>query len=248
MSDFGSIVDHPNAKEIISKLISGTSPKDVSNWLKLKYSDKSQSHLRLSVKILKDFVDSGYINCYNQFSKDLAVCKSNDKIDKKISESLAHNASYKERLMEIANYEIDIRTSLNSLIKICQDRAEQVFDKMQENPGVFKGDHVFIKYMEQILNMLEKYDKMINNAPDKVIQHNVTIQTVNQYVSMFQDTIREVLLEMDPQLSMIFMEKLSNKLSNLELPEEIVISPEQKMAEVSAISNAIMSEKLFDEE
>ena len=55
MSEFGLIKDHPDSKEIMSKLLSGSEPKDVAQWLKLKYSKKNQSHLRLTQKLLKEF-------------------------------------------------------------------------------------------------------------------------------------------------------------------------------------------------
>jgi len=77
MADFSLITNHPNCEEIISKLVSGTVPKEVSRWLKLKYPNKDQKHLNLTIKLLKDFVNSQYLDTYNQFTNDLVDTKNN---------------------------------------------------------------------------------------------------------------------------------------------------------------------------
>ena len=36
--DFSKVLDHPDQDEIISKLMAGVTPKDINEWLKLKYA------------------------------------------------------------------------------------------------------------------------------------------------------------------------------------------------------------------
>ena len=35
--DYSKLTDHPDFEDIVSKLTSGVKPKDVRDWLKLKY-------------------------------------------------------------------------------------------------------------------------------------------------------------------------------------------------------------------
>ncbi len=242
MSDFSLIVEHPKYQEIITKLLSGISPKEISNWLKLLYAKKEEAHLRLSIKILKSFAESEYCNLENQLIKDLTTVESGGKIDKKLAASLMNNKTYQERLAEVADKEIDIKQMLVGLIKVCQDRAEQVFDKIQDNPGSFKGDYVFIKYMEQLFNSVEKFDKLVNRSPDQIIQHNLSIQTIDNYTQILQESIRDTLAEMSPELAGVFLDKLYSRMKDLNLPAPI-ISPttDEKLKEVSILQEKVLS-------
>jgi hypothetical protein len=238
VSDFGLILDHPDNEEIVSKLLTGTSPKEVGQWLKLKYPKKNQSHLRLTIKLLKEFSESEYTDCHKQFSKDLMLHKSGGKIDKRVYESLLDNRSYRERLSEVADTELDIGKMLTSLVTVCQNRAEQVFDIIQEDPHNFSGDSVLIKYMNELINMAEKFDKLVNRAPDQIIQHNVTIQTVEAITVMFQDAIRETLAQVDPERSSLFMEIFSQKMAELKPPEEL--PQEERLKEAKVLQEKVL--------
>ena len=63
-------------------------------------------------------------------------------------------------------------------IHIVKARLEQIYDKVQQNPENTKPDYVLIKYIELLNQTAEKYDRIVNNAPDQIIQHNITIQTI----------------------------------------------------------------------
>lgn len=240
--DFSSILSHPERDEIVSKLLTGSDPKDVSQWLKLKYAEKSQTHLRLSIKILQDFSKSQYMNYYDQFKQDLVAEKSdNSKLDKKVADSLYNNKTYKERLNEVAEKEINIRERFLSLDLMIRDRIEQVFDKIQEDPGSFKGDYVFIKYVEQYLSLIEKYNRDINNAPDQIIQHNHTVQYVDQNLAAMQDGIREALLELDPELTALVMEKISDAMSRIKPPAELPLTTQdERLGQIKDLQEAIV--------
>ena len=41
--DYSIILNHPLNQEIISKLITGTDPKEINQWLKLKYPNKEDA-------------------------------------------------------------------------------------------------------------------------------------------------------------------------------------------------------------
>lgn len=241
--DFSSILSHPDKDEIISKLLTGVDVKDVNQWLKLRYPDKAQTHLRLSVKILQDFSKSQYVDFYNQYTQEITTAVhsgSIDKLDKKVAESLLNNKTIKERLSEHALKEIDVRERFLSLDLLIRDRIEQVFDKIQENPGGWKGDYVLIKWVEQYIKMVENYDKQINNRPDQIIQHNHTVQYINSQTAAIQEALREVVAEFDSDISLLLIEKISEKLSKVQAPPEITVQTvDERLTEIKVFEEAI---------
>lgn len=240
MPDFADIINHPDKQEIIDKILKGINPKDISSWLKLKYPNNNQKHLRLSIKIIKQFASSEYTDCYNKFKDDLQVIKIDPTLSKKeFKSSILNNKTYQERLLNIADTELDIKTMLKSLIIVCQERAEQVFDKIQENPGSFKGDYTFLRYINELFNMIEKFDKIINNAPDQIIQHNVTLQAVESNTTAILEAIRKTLERLDTQTSLLFMELFYNELTSLNAPTQPFISQEDRLNEIKLLHEKI---------
>ena len=51
-ADFSKILLHPDKDEIISKIMTGVSHKNIADGLKLQYPDKEQGHLRISAALL----------------------------------------------------------------------------------------------------------------------------------------------------------------------------------------------------
>src|SRR5260221_3714899 len=195
MADFNRILQHPDKEEIVSKLVTGVKPKPIVDWLKLKYPEQNQTHLRLGQKVLKEFLD-GNLDLYATIQSDVQSSKNNT-LDKDISLSLKNNKTYRERINEIANKEVDIKVMLVNMETLLRDRVEQVFDKIQQNPESLKPDYVLIKYLELMMNYAEKYDKIVNQSPDQIIQHNVSVQVMDQYVVLLQNCIRATLAQID---------------------------------------------------
>jgi hypothetical protein len=229
MAEFGLIKDHPNNKEIISKLLSGSDPKDVAQWLKIKYPEKDQKHLRLSQKLLKEFNDSQYTNYYEQFQEDLASLTAPDKKDKELSYALTHIKPYRERMEELADKQLNSLATIEKNMGIVLTRFEQMYDMIQNDPTNAKFDNTFIRYMNLIKDGMETIERLKLNSVDNLAQHNFTVQAMQDNINVIQDAVRETLAEMDTNLSSIFMDKLYHKLNNLSSPAPI--TPEQRFEE-----------------
>ncbi len=238
MSDFSIILNHPDSEEIISKLLSGSSSKEIYQWIKLKYPGKDQSHLRLTQKILKEFSNSPYTDMYSQVKKDVHLAKGN----KQISASLANNKVYNERIQEIAGQEIDMWNMVSNLVAICYQRVEQVFDTIQENPRNFKGDNYLLRYLAEITAAAEKLEKMRLESSGAIINHNVTMQAVEDYVALFQDIIRDILAEIDAETSMLVMERFHNKLNQMKPPT--MQTQEERLKDVQVLEAKIVNSDL----
>lgn len=222
MADVSKLINHPERDKIMGKLVMGESPRDVAQYLKLKFHEKDEQHLRLSAKFLKDLVD----NFDEHFTslKQQIKNEHSGKLSTKLAESLMNNKAWRERMDEEIEKEIDLKKRIQQMIHAIEARAEQVFDKIQENPGMMKGDYVLIKYFDLLINALEKADKIINERPDKLIQADITINMVEQQSFVMQEAIRMLLLELDPEISARFMEilqKLPKRMNVAGLDEQI---------------------------
>lgn len=252
MADIKKLLDHPEKQVIISKLASGESPKAVSQYLRNKYTKPDENHLRLPVPLLKEFIDT-YGDHYG-FVKRIIKDDQDGKLDKQISESLLNNKEWKERMAEVVDEEIDFRLKWRQLVHMLEARLEQVFDKVQENPGSTKSDYVMGKYFELWQVALEKADKMINDRPDVKIEHSYTIQMVEQQSVAFQEAIRRVLAKMDPALSNLFIEMLNEELRTLkpdDAPVKRLASDKKqvdKMLDKASIIEAELDDDTEDEE
>jgi len=230
------IVEHPEKEEIISRLVSGESPADISASLKDKYKDVANNKFALSTDSLKTFQDK-YLDVYVVLRDDIALIKSGSP-EEQLTGSIKKNKKYKERLLDLAGQEIDIKQSVRNLVVAIEARAEQVFDYMQENPENFKIDNVLIQYFNVLAATLEKCNKLVNNAPDQVIQHNHTVQVTEQHTSAIVDAIKDVLKNMDYEHSLYFMDRYKEYLAVLQPPEEAKLIPtEKRLAEAKIISN-----------
>jgi hypothetical protein len=242
--DFSKLLDHPDNEAIVSKLVTGEPVKDVAEWLKIKYDRPEQSHLRLPTTLLKQFLDSN-LDLYSTMRVDLDQVKSGT-INRKVAASLKNNKTYQERLAEVAGNEIDIKNTLQNIVNIIQVRVEQVFDKMQQNPENMKPDYVLIKWFEVLLNSTEKLDKIVNNRPDTIIQHNINVQTMEQHTAVVQDAIRETLAEMDPDAAFSFIEKINQKMAGLKAPEQQAVLSQEKRLQEAQLLTSIVTDKIED--
>lgn len=237
------IIDHPDKDEFISKLVMGFSPKDVHDWLKSKYTNVSEAKFVISEKSIKSFQEN-YLEVYNIIQEDLAKTKlavassTEDNLEFAVNNSQA----YKDIMLRTANEELDIRKIVKNLCVAIETRLGQVFDEIQEDPRNIntKIDRIFMEYAETLGNLLEKYYKFTESPADQVIQHNVTLQVVDQHITVFHDVIKEVLSQMDFETSLYFMEVFNDKMSKLKPPVEKTIAPtEIRLAEAKLINENI---------
>jgi len=226
-SDFSAIASHPDCQEIISKLMSGSTPKAVWQWLKLKYPKPEQSHLRVTQKLLKEFSKSPLTDLYQQVKKDRTAVIGGGNI----SSALANNKVYRERIQETVGKEIDIINLLTNLVTAAYQRMEQVFDVIQENPRSFKGDNYLLRYLAEISSAVERLEKLRIGMDSQLIENNVTAEAIEEHTVILQETVREVLAEVDQDAAMLFMDKL-HKLSRIQAPKQLTQDERLKEAKI----------------
>jgi hypothetical protein len=237
------ILEHPDKDEIISKLLIGIPPKDVYDWLAAKYTNVSEAKFVVAEKSIKSFQDN-YLDIYNTIQQDLAKTKAAVATSSEEELELAVNnlPAYKSIMLKTANEELDIRKIIKNLCVAIETRLSQVFDEIQEDPRNIntRVDRLLIDYAEALGNILEKYYKFTEAPADTVVQHNVTLQVVDQHISVFHDVIKEVLSKMDLETSLYFMEVFNEKMNKLKAPsEKEVPNTEVRLAEAKLLNETI---------
>jgi hypothetical protein len=240
---YQKILQHCDRDEIIGKLVIGISPKDINEWLSAKYSSVSEKQLVISEKALKSFQEN-YLDFYTTVQNDVFNTKNSLATTDQDGLALAvqNNPTYQELITKAANTELDFRQLIIRVGMALETRLAQIFDAIQEDPRNINSrvDRVFLDYCERMESVLDKCHKF-NEAPGStVVQHNMTIQVVDQHISVFHDVIKKVLSQMDLETSLYFMEVFNEEFSKLKMPsEKDHPTTEMKLAEAKLINEEI---------
>lgn len=236
------ILEHPDKDEIIAKSIIGISAKDIHDFLAAKYTNVSESKFVIAEKSLQSFQDN-YLDVYNLIQEDMAKSKLAvaTSTEDQLELSVRENSAYKSKMLELASKEIDVRQIIAKLCVAIETRLAQVFDEIQSDPRNIntRVDRLLLEYADTLGNILEKYYKFTEVPVNQVVQHNVTLQVVDQHISVFHDVIRDVLSKMDIETSLYFMEVFNEKMEKLKLPDKEVINTDMKLAEAKLLSETI---------
>lgn len=236
------VINHPDRDEIIAKLVMGFSPNDIHEWLAGKYTNVSESKFVITEKNLKSFQEN-YLDIYNLIQEDLAKTKSAlARSEEDVQLAVQNSPAYKDIMIKSANEELDIRIVVNRLATALETRFAQVFDEIQADPRNIntKVDRLLIDYAEAFGNVLEKCHKFTTTPQDQVVQHNVTLQVMDQHTTVFYNSIRAILEKMNLENSLQFLELYNNEIAKAKLPTaEPATSPEFRLAEAKLLSETI---------
>lgn len=239
------IIDHPDRDEIVSKLVIGISPKDIYEWLSAKYTNASEAKFVIAEKSIKSFQDN-YLDVYTLIRDDFAKAKTSlvhgtsDSLDLAIKS----NPDYKNLVIKTVGKELELKQTIERLITAIETRLGQIYDSIQEDPQNINTriDRLLREYADTLANLLEKAYKIINNGPDQIIQHNVTVQHLDQHTNIFYEAIKKTLERMDLESSMFFMEQFTDNLKKLKDMNNQSIPPvEERLAQVQILNETINS-------
>ena len=234
------VLNHIDRDEIISKLLIGVSPQEISANLAIRYSNPSEKKFVLSEKVLKSFQDNS-LDLYKIIREDLAKTQTAlTNTDKELELAIQGSPKYKETMLKLANNELDIKTTIVNAITALETRMELIYDDIKDDPGNTRVGRLWNETIAQWKGVMELYHKYVLQAPDQIIQHNMTVTHIDQYTAAIQEAIRETLSEIDYEAAMRFLELFGPKLDKLKMPiEQKMLSAEDRMAEVKIINNEI---------
>jgi hypothetical protein len=240
---YRKILEHPDKDEIIAKLVIGQPPTDIHDWLKIKYTNVNEKKFVLTENILKSF-QTNHLNFYNDILQDIQKTKiavttnTTDALDLAVK----NNPIYEDAMVKLATGELNVDQMMAKMAINVETRISQIFDAIQADPNNIntKIDRLLVDYAEMFGNVLDKYYKWKENQANQTIHANVTLQVVDQHISVFHDVIKEVLSQMDLETSLYFMEVFNNKMTKLKIPDFGTVStPEMKLAEAKILNETI---------
>lgn len=241
---YKKILDHPDREEIISKLIIGQPPSDIHDWLQAKYTSVGETKFVLSEKILKSFQNT-YLDFYNDIQQDISKTKNaiatGNSIDN-IDLAIKSNPTYQDTILQLSSKELNIEVMMGRMALAVETRMGQIYDLIQEDPRNVntKTERLWVELVETAGGILDKYYKWQESQSTQVVQHNVTLQVVDQHISVFHDVIKDVLSQMDLETSFYFMEVFNDKMMKLKMPEaDAAPTTEMKLAEVKLLNETI---------
>lgn len=215
------VLRHPNKKEIVEKLISGESTREIESWLKSKYPNKKSCHISYMTlqKFRKEELDiKGEVleDIKNKRQEIISKEEAEEKF-----ELIQKSKSYKEKIEEIANTELDITKRLLELDALIETRIEYYYNMLQ-NGGSFKDDKMFLEYISTMRGLMQDWKKYIEGFTDhRVENNNINITIVNQQVNILKSAILETLGGIDPSYTTIFLDNLNKKLDSIDYEDQI---------------------------
>jgi hypothetical protein len=226
------------------------SSTDIHDWLKAKYTNVSEAKFVISERTITSF-KKDYLDFYNDLMQAKVATAIATDSSADLDLAVKSNPQYKDAMVKIAKNEWNLDQKMMMMAHNVELRMSQVFDEMMEDPRNIntKVDRLFGEYADILGNLLDKYHKWQEKPQaDQIIQHNVTLQVVDQHISVFHDVIKEVLSQMDLESSQYFMEVFNDKMSKLKPPvPDVAPNQDIKMAEVKLLNETI-NKKVNDDE
>lgn len=239
------ILQAPDRDEIISKLILGISPKDIHDNLSIRYSNVSEKNFIISEKDLKTFKDTS-LDLYKMIKEDMTKTKLvENNVDEELKLAIQNNSTYRNTIQKLAKDELDLKTMIAEMMISIKMRFDQITDQIQMDPTTVntRTERLWAEIFDRFDKAFTTYQKYIIQAPDQIIQHNVTVQTIDRHIDVLRDAVKNVLARMDIEASLLFLDMLNEEMEKLKAPSEIKTAPvEERMAEVKIINDQIIKQ------
>lgn len=220
LGKFNKVLQHPDKEDIIKRLLNGESLKNVERWLKKKYPRRKRLHI--SWVTLQKFRKE-HLNLHGEVLEDIKNAKQlKDKDSAEIlaKKIIAESSHYQEKINEIADAEIDATRRLLEMDKLINSRLIYYFNLLESGQGDLKEDKVFLEYIKEYRAILESWKKFIEGHADKKIEHNININIVNEQLNILKSILFEILREMDPMLIPLFVDRLNQKMGQINFGNE----------------------------
>ena len=236
------LLSHPDKDEIISKLLAGIPASEIVESLAARYNPETEKQFVISEKYIKKF-QSEYLDIYLDIKEDLVKTKQNQSASEQLQQEIQGSPAYHKALEKYIDSEIDIKTILKKMVLNVEMRTSQMFDIIQEDPQNFRPDRTLIEWFNTMMNIIEKYDTVLNGPADQInIQNNINIQVLDDRINVVFNLIKEILANLDYDASLLFIERFNEEMSKV---KQATNSPtlEERTSVVKVLEEKI-SEKL----
>lgn len=244
--DVDKLLEHPDKDELISMLSIDTTPKQINDWLKSKYSTVGESKLVLSERYLKEFKEE-YLDLYQKIREDIYKTKFNKASpEEKVALALNGNSAYKNRILELADKKIDLDRMMANLLLNIEDRVADYFDQTSNMRLNERTSRALVEWVDAMgaaverLDKIRRQDKLELEKGSVVNNTQINIQVLDQQMSEVYEVIKEILKEFDMVSSMKFMDLLNSRISSIKENKK-ELSVDQHLAEVKLLSQSVQN-------
>jgi hypothetical protein len=212
------VLRHPDKEDIIARLISGDSVKEIDSWLKSKYPRKKRLHI--SYMTLQKF-RSENLNLRGEVLEDIKNKRS--EVDKasvaaEAKMIIENSSAYQDKINEIASNEMDVTRRLLEMESLVNSRIKYYYDLLN-NGGTLREDKIFLEYISALKGIMQDWKKYIEGVADQKIEHNVNVSVVHDHAEVLKSAVLDVLNEMSPELVGVFIDRVSSRMRNLSLSD-----------------------------
>lgn len=220
------VMQHRDRDLILRWIHDGVTSQQIQENLEKKYPGKDNKQYQIGYKTINSFKEEYMVS--GQLSatliKDKAVPKwSKEKVAAK--QALEKSSAYKLAIKEIINEELDLRRELLELLRLGKQRLEFFFNQLSEGTKMDReNEKVLLEQMKFLLAVHERYDKQVNGVKNAT-DININVNVVKDQAGIIREAIRETLADIDPNLSVEFMERMNLKIKDLEDREDSGLIP-----------------------
>jgi len=236
---YGKIINHPNRDQITSKLASGNSVRSVAAWLKKKYPKDKQNHI--AFQTLDDY-RKNFLNIKGAVLEDLKEKYKEQQlaeVEDDLDIIVRKNKTYNDLKKEAVKKHVDLGERMYGILNAMDSRVQHLYDMVQLNPNNYKPDYVLLQYFDRMLHVIQDIRKM-QGEPDQIIQHNVTVQAIDQQAAVFQQAIQEAVSELDLDVASIVMEKIVSKMEKLKYKESVKLLDDKSEKEIEMLEGKLL--------
>lgn len=221
MAPQSKLAGHPKLEEITRWLLDGVSVREVESRLNQLYPSESDAHLRVAFSTLQNFRKE-HLNASDKVLEDIKAVSSitKDTIKREVLQAeVEQSSAYKDKINQIVDEQLVVTKELTKIFTIMEARIEKIYNQVQKSEFIDgRQERLLIQYMEQIQGALEKYSKHESGYSSEM-NVNISIAAANDQIFLIREAVRETLAEVEPSLSVIFMEKLHARMDQLTYKE-----------------------------
>lgn len=196
--------------------------REVESRLNQIYNSPETLHLRVAASTLQNFRKE-HLQIQDKVLDDIKAISSitKDTVKREVLKAeVEQTNAYKEKLSQIVDEKLDATKEFTKILTIMESRIEKLYNKISETEFVDgRQESLLIRWMEQIQGALEKYSKHVSGGYSNETNVNISVAVANDQIVQIREAVRETLAEVDPGLSVVFMEKLHTRLNQLTYKE-----------------------------
>lgn len=211
------VIRHPDKEELIKRLLAGESTREIEASLKAKYNKPEDRRYHVSYMTLQKF-RSEELNLKKNIIDDIKNRRNNEDLisfNHQVKSVVKNSSAYQDKLDEIVSNEMDMSRRLLEMEKLIAARMEFYYNQLASGTFDKDGDVVFLQYLNSMRSVMQDYKKYIEGFADKKIDHNINISVVDDQLKIMKEVVIDVLRDMDPNLVLVFMEKINTKMVSL---------------------------------